>query len=179
MKWKLFIVLSILSTTCIYAQDILVKKSGDSLKVKILEVGLSEIKYKNFDDLDGITYGIFKSSVVCIRYKNGRVEYFDEKEELSAEKLCYCGHTDAARYHGKKGTHFVLGVLFGPFAMLGTAASKPTPRKGRRTYKLSQNSHLFSDLTYLKCYRKKAKSDLIGMEALGWGAWMLFVFTNQ
>jgi hypothetical protein len=82
---------------------------------------------------------------------------------------------DAQAFHGKRGGHFVLGVLFGPFAVIGTAVSNPTPERGARTYMMSKNKELFSDPEYLTCYRKKAKGQLIGMEFLGWGAWILIV----
>jgi len=82
---------------------------------------------------------------------------------------------DAENFHGKKGGHFVLGVLFGPFAMIGTALANPKPKKGKDTYMFSENKELFDDPMYLSCYRKKAKGQLIGMEALGWGSWLLLL----
>lgn len=178
LSWIIVLAFNFLFGLNIYSQDLIIKKSGDTLRVKVLETGLSEVKYKNYDDLDGITYGIYKSAIATIRYVNGRVESFDQPEEMSAEKKCYCGNTDAAKYHGKKGGHFVLGALFGPFAMIGTAFANPIPRKGRHSY-LSKYQELFNDPAYKKCYKKKAKSDLIGMEAAGWGAWIAFVFLTS
>jgi hypothetical protein len=40
---------------------------------------------------------------------------------------------------------------------------------------MSRNKEQFSDPEYLSCYTKKAKGQLIGIEALGWGAWILFI----
>ena len=40
---------------------------------------------------------------------------------------------------------------------------------------MSNNKDQFNDLEYLSCYKKKAKGQLIGAEALGWGAWILSV----
>ena len=88
---------------------------------------------------------------------------------------CLSGRLDAENYHGKKGGHFVLGVLFGPFAMIGTALANPSPEKGKNTYMFSENKDLFDDPMYLSCYRKKAKGQLIGIEALGWGSWLLLL----
>ena len=88
---------------------------------------------------------------------------------------CILATSDAEQYHGKKGGHFALGVLFGPFAMIGTALANPSPLKGKQTLALSSNSALFNDPEYLMCYKKKAKAQLIGMEALGWAAWILLV----
>ena len=88
---------------------------------------------------------------------------------------CLSGRLDAENYHGKKGGHFVLGVLFGPFAMIGTALADPTPAKGKQTYMMSENKDQFNDPEYLSCYKKKAKGQLIGAEAAGWGAWILLL----
>jgi hypothetical protein len=86
---------------------------------------------------------------------------------------CLNGKLDAEHYHGKRGGHFVLGVLFGPFAMIGTLVSSPTPERGKQTYLMSKNKDRISDPLYLSCYKKKAKGQLIGMEGLGWAAWVL------
>ena len=53
------------------SQDIIIKKSGDEIKAKVLEIGISEIKYKRFDFQDGPDYTISKSEVVLVRYENG------------------------------------------------------------------------------------------------------------
>jgi hypothetical protein len=151
-----------------FSQDVLTKISGDSIKVKVVEISSTEVKYKNYDDLAGITYGIFKSEVLMIRYESGRVETFKDQDLLlSHSEKCNCGRSDAEKFHGKKDAHFVLGLLFGTYAIIVTAAASQTPKKGKFTYKLSQHKALFTDPDYLKCYKKKAKSDLITMEAWG------------
>lgn len=88
---------------------------------------------------------------------------------------CQLGHMDAELYHGKKCGHFVLGVLFGPFALIGTALSNPTPERGSDTYAMSKNQNYFSDPCYLSCYKKKARSTLLVAEALGWATWILLM----
>lgn len=91
-------------------------------------------------------------------------------------RKCLDGKLDAGLYHGKTTGHFILGVLFGPFAILGTLAiANPTPEKSKTTMKKSKNKELFSDPEYLKCYKKEAKGNLIVAEGLGWGAWVVFV----
>ena len=39
----------------------------------------------------------------------------------------------------------------------------------------SKNKEDFDDPEYLSCYKKKAKGQLLGMEGIGWGAWILLV----
>jgi hypothetical protein len=82
---------------------------------------------------------------------------------------CINGSFDAKKYHGKKGQHILLGMFLGPYAMIGTALSNPTPERGEKTMSMSKNNELFNDPEYRKCYKKKAKRQLIGMEAIGTG----------
>lgn len=159
-----------LEITFCYSQDYLIKKNGDSLKVKIVEVGLNEVKYKEYSNLMGITYGVYKTEVIRIRYENGRVEDFSEGNmisTLSPEERCRCGKSDAAKYHGRKGAAFVCGAGCGLYAMLGTSIMNHTPKAGMRTTKMSENKNLFNDPYYLKCYNKKARNDLLNMELQG------------
>ena len=64
-KLLLFLVL-IVSAINIQAQDVIVKKDGTTIISKILEIGTSEIKYKNFSNLEGPIYGISRSDVMRI-----------------------------------------------------------------------------------------------------------------
>jgi len=72
------IVISILSNVII-GQDIITKQDGDEIKAKVTEIGINEIKYKNFDNLNGPVYILNKSDVFMIKYENG------EKEIIKAE----------------------------------------------------------------------------------------------
>lgn len=51
--------------------DLLVLKNGKEISAKILEVGISEVKYKNCDNQDGPIFSIGKSDVFMIKYSNG------------------------------------------------------------------------------------------------------------
>jgi hypothetical protein len=53
------------------AQDILIKRNGDELEVKVLEINLDEIRYKRFDNLEGPVISVAKSDVFMIKYENG------------------------------------------------------------------------------------------------------------
>lgn len=66
------------------AKDVIVMKSSDSIKAKILEVTPTEVKYKKQNYLDGPTFVIYKSDISTITYGNGDVESFVKKEEKSA-----------------------------------------------------------------------------------------------
>lgn len=54
-----------------YSQDLIILKNGSEIKSKVTEVGLSEIRYKKFDNLDGPNIVITSTDVIMIRYENG------------------------------------------------------------------------------------------------------------
>ena len=97
MKRLLFFIFGLLIFSNVFSQDILISISGDSVLVSIQEIGLTEVKYKKYNDQYGITYGILKAEVRRIRYESGRIENFvdgkmvTDKPLLSPEEKCACG----------------------------------------------------------------------------------------
>lgn len=55
-----------------YAQDQLILQSAEELKVKVLEIGIETITYKDFDNLEGPNIKIPKGDVFLIIYENGK-----------------------------------------------------------------------------------------------------------
>jgi hypothetical protein len=53
------------------AQDLIIKKNGDEVKGKVLEINTNEIKYKALENMDGPVYSILKSNVFMVKYENG------------------------------------------------------------------------------------------------------------
>lgn len=72
-----------------YSQDNLLKRDGDSINCKILEIKVNEITYRRTDHLDGPLYTVSKADVTKIIFEGGRVEYFgnskDKEEESTLE----------------------------------------------------------------------------------------------
>src|ERR1039458_6663958 len=66
-------------TSNIFAQDYIRKLDHDSIKCKVTKVGISEIEYQAWDNLDGPSYSIVKSDVKSIRYKSGKIDVFNNK----------------------------------------------------------------------------------------------------
>lgn len=58
------------------AQDILVSKSGEKTKVKVLEIAPDKISYKKYGNENGPTYTVNKFDVTSIIYENGESEDF-------------------------------------------------------------------------------------------------------
>lgn len=59
------------------AQDIIVKKNGEDVKSKVLEIDSGTVRYKLFDEPDGATYVMNKSEILMIRHESGRNEIFE------------------------------------------------------------------------------------------------------
>lgn len=61
-----------------YSQDILVKKNGDEIEVKVSKISDDEIEYKRWSNPDGPSYVVSKSKVFMIKYMNGDKDVFNE-----------------------------------------------------------------------------------------------------
>ncbi len=171
---KIFIAISMLVwTLSSIAGDVITLNDGKSFDGKVTRIKDCSVVFR----ASGHRYVIPAEDISTIQFANISDKVYIDYLKLTPEtqNMCLNGRTDAENFHGKKGGHFALGVLFGPFAMIGTAISNPTPEKGKDTFLMSNNKDQFSNPEYLSCYRKKAKGQLIGMEAAGWGAWILLL----
>ena len=65
------------------AQDFITKKNGEDIKAKVLEVTPNEVKYKLYDEPNGVTYTTKKSELLMIRYESGRNEVFNQQSSSS------------------------------------------------------------------------------------------------
>lgn len=77
MKQLLVILFLLLCTNNLCAQDVIVKKDGDIIRSKVLEVTPTDIKYKKQSNPNGPTYTINISDVMSVNYENGENESFD------------------------------------------------------------------------------------------------------
>ena len=71
----------ILMTAPIFAQDIIVTTDAKKIEAQILEVSKSEIKYKEYDNLDGPTFIISTDEISSIIYKNGKVVLYNQSSQ--------------------------------------------------------------------------------------------------
>ncbi|MDA1112343.1 MAG: hypothetical protein O3A86_07475 [Bacteroidetes bacterium] len=65
-----------------FGQDLITTTEGQTIKAKVLEIGLDEIKYKKYENLEGPTYTMVKSKVLVIYYENGTTELFGNKSNI-------------------------------------------------------------------------------------------------
>lgn len=72
------VLLLLLAVMKIQAQDTLCYRNGEKKPVKVLEIGLNEVKYARLDNLTGPTYVIYKSELNSIVYNNGSIDKFGD-----------------------------------------------------------------------------------------------------
>jgi hypothetical protein len=73
-------------TIFVNAQDMIIRKDGNMIEAKVVEISPSEIRYKRFDHLDGPTIVISTADVLSIRYENGTYEIINTVISTEQEK---------------------------------------------------------------------------------------------
>lgn len=168
----LTLIISLLSPAAL-ANDILLLKDNNFFEGEILKIKNCEVKFKASD---GNKYYIPAEDIQKLIFEDTKSRVFKKYQTTieNEENPCLSGRLDAENLHGKAGRHVVLGILFGPFTVIGAAVSSPRPHNGKETMYLSKNKELFQDPMYLSCYTKKARSRNVIYSAAGWGSWILF-----
>jgi len=69
-----------------FAQDIIFMKNGSEIQAIVREVGIEDIIYKRFNNLNGPTYRVRKSEISMIRYEDGSRDFFDNVSSSSNNK---------------------------------------------------------------------------------------------
>ncbi|MHA8096767.1 hypothetical protein U8591_06480 [Aquirufa antheringensis] len=156
-------------------QDIITKKNGDDIQAKVIEITLTELKYKNFNNLDGPLISILKSDVIFVKYENGTKDVFaDEKpsptnsrttilEATSSDEdeddAAMVGKADAKRYYrgytGAGSGTLVTGLFAGSiFALIpAIATSSSAPKEGNLQY---PKPSLMKNPSYVNAYQQEA-----------------------
>lgn len=81
---KLTILFALLvSVSALNAQDIITQRDGTDIQAKVTEVGISQISYKKYSNLDGPTYIIGKNDILMITYENGEREMYNTTQNGS------------------------------------------------------------------------------------------------
>jgi hypothetical protein len=81
-KIKFFVLLIALSCSvnALWSQDIITLKNGDEVKAKVQEVGLTDVKYKKYENLEGPVYTLLKTEIFMVKYENGEKDIFKDEE---------------------------------------------------------------------------------------------------
>jgi len=178
-QYVLTIIAITLTWTYSFSQDVITTKSGKNIQAKVIEVGLTEIKYKMVNNLDGPIYSILKSDVIMTRYENGIVELYKEDQKPgtpeqaspSNDSMLKQGMADAAKYYKSytgAGTGTLLTSLVSPLAGLipAIACSSTMPKDKNLHY---PNTVLMNNPDYYLGFTQKAKKIKQGRVWLNWG----------
>lgn len=86
-------VLCVLSAIPALAQDKIITKKAETIEATIIEVNISDIKYRKFSNPDGPLYTILKADIASIIYANGSVEVFeaDTQKRMPAQQHGFTG----------------------------------------------------------------------------------------
>ena len=166
MKIKLLLVILMFCTANLFAGDTLTLNNHKVFEGKIVKIKDRTVTFKS----QNVKFEIPANQIHSLQFEDVDTRIYRRylKLEDNDPSNCLKGGSDADMLHGKNGKHFALGLIFGPFAVLGTALSYPTPEDGKETIARSKNQELFSDVEYLSCYKKKVKIKLVTNAAIGW-----------
>jgi hypothetical protein len=81
MKHVRLLLLMLIVSSTVLGQDVILLKDGSEIKAKVTEIGVQEIKYKKFDNLEGPVYSLRKTDVFMITYENGQKEVIKAEEQ--------------------------------------------------------------------------------------------------
>lgn len=65
------------------AQDFVTKRNGEDIPAIVDEVGPDYVRFRLWDEPDGVTYTMLKNEILMIRYATGRNEVFDQMSSLA------------------------------------------------------------------------------------------------
>ena len=168
MKNCITILISCFMMVSLHAEgDILSLLNQQRFEGKILSIKDCTVKFKAGKK----KYLIPAADIQSIMFANPDNPIYQDFIKQTDTDKCLIAKDDAKNYHGKGGLHVLMGVLFGPFAVIGAALSKPAPQKDAKAL-TSGHKEYFDDPEYLDCYRKKARGQNIASTAAGWAIWI-------
>lgn len=88
---RLIMLLSVLAFFAVSAaaQDFVTKRNGEDIAAIVDEVGPDYVRFRLWDEPDGVTYTMLKNEILMIRYATGRNEVFDQKQSLAMLPMKY------------------------------------------------------------------------------------------
>jgi hypothetical protein len=111
----------------VFAQDVIVLKSGDEIKSKVIEITPTEIKYKKFDNLEGPTIVILKSEASMIKYANGTEDVMPSNNSLASAPGDNAGTVHPAPVASGGVSLYVMPLGFLEFGPVFGAEFAPAP----------------------------------------------------
>lgn len=167
-NYLLFAIIALSVSVNVFAQDVIVLKTGEDIQAKVIEIDHDEIKFKQFDMQDGPTRILKKSDIFMVKYENGTKDVFNDKKEsinnlvTPDSNIDYfaLGEKDARLYYkGYKGAGtgtFIGGLIGGPIIGLIPAIATSSSKPNYKNLNFPKES-LMNNPEYFKAYTQKAK----------------------
>jgi hypothetical protein len=116
-NFKVLLLLCIISPLFVFSQDLILKKNGDEIKSKVVEILKTEIKYKKFENLNGPVYSLDITEVFMVRYENGSKDVFNqfESDNKTSNKETVAGNDNSNQNQSLK----VSGIDIGRVSPIG------------------------------------------------------------
>lgn len=110
MKKILFIAVMLFLIKSSFSQDVIITKTGESIRAKILEATDETISYKKYNDQQGATFILKKDKIRIISWENGDVDDYEKvsTEAQQQENLVLGQAGDKLPYINRKGRTFYL-----------------------------------------------------------------------
>ena len=88
---RLIMLLSVLAFFAVSAaaQDFVTKRNGEDIAAIVDEVGPDYVRFRLWDEPEGVTYTMLKNEILMIRYATGRNEVFDQKQSFAMVPMKY------------------------------------------------------------------------------------------
>jgi hypothetical protein len=178
----------VLTITICCSQDVVLKKSGEEISVKVLEIGNTEIIYKNFNNQEEPVFTMLKSEIFMISYKNGVKDIFTEDDtdaqpSYSDEELIMKGKQDAMMSYTAKNsgagwtaaTTVLLTPLIGVIPAAACSSSRPSAinLNGGDNQLMDYSSYNRAYIEQAHKIKKKKVGRSFGISS---GAWLLIIF---
>jgi ABC-type lipoprotein release transport system permease subunit len=129
-----------------FCQDIIIKVDGNEIKVKVVEITIETIKYRNFDQLDGPLRNISKNDVFMIIYEDGTREVYKETANNSesstkepnpisdttivVKSKNFTINKDLINYIDKRSNPLIVGETFSRAILVTGTTTKAKDKKG-------------------------------------------------
>lgn len=99
--------------------DVIILRNGEEISCKVNEIGLSEIKYKKCNNVNGPTISVKKDDVFIIKYANGTKDVFSKTESEEKKKSSTYSDENEPEKQDKKVNWFaVAGFILSVLAVL-------------------------------------------------------------
>jgi hypothetical protein len=127
MRSSLLLLLFSLLGPLAHAQDLLTKRTGEEIAVKVVEITPSEVRYRRTDNPTGPLITVWKVDVFQIRYANGSLEMAPLPAAASAPVPTFAPAAAHAAYPAEVST---IGNTDPNDALLGETVHLDGPRLG-------------------------------------------------